>query len=128
SVSFVSPWGHDYTTDLAAREEAGTPNVVGDIRAALAFLAKEAVGEQAIAARQNELRDRALRTWSANPNLELLGSQENACLPIFSFRVRGADGELVHHQLFTRMLSDHYGIQARGGCACAGPYAHRLLN
>lgn len=26
------------------------------------------------------------------------------------------------------MLSDRYGVQARGGCACAGPYAHRLLD
>lgn len=26
------------------------------------------------------------------------------------------------------MLSARYGVQARGGCACAGPYAHRLLN
>jgi selenocysteine lyase/cysteine desulfurase len=26
------------------------------------------------------------------------------------------------------MLSDFYGVQARGGCACAGPYAHRLLD
>ena len=25
------------------------------------------------------------------------------------------------------MLSERFGIQARGGCACAGPYAHRLL-
>ena len=25
------------------------------------------------------------------------------------------------------MLSDHTGIQARAGCACAGPYAHRLM-
>ena len=25
------------------------------------------------------------------------------------------------------MLSDIHGVQARGGCACAGPYAHRLL-
>ncbi len=25
------------------------------------------------------------------------------------------------------MLSDHFGIQARGGCVCAGPYGHRLL-
>jgi len=33
----------------------------------------------------------------------------------------------VHHQLFTRLLSDVHGIQVRGGCACAGPYAHRLL-
>ena len=26
------------------------------------------------------------------------------------------------------MLSDQFGIQARGGCACAGPYVHHLLN
>ena len=38
----------------------------------------------------------------------------------------GADG-FVHHQFFTRLLSDVHGVQARGGCACAGPYAHRLL-
>lgn len=33
----------------------------------------------------------------------------------------------MHPQLVCRILSDHFGIQARGGCACAGPYAHRLL-
>ena len=38
TVNFVSPWDHDYVADLSAREEAGTPNVVGDIRAALASL------------------------------------------------------------------------------------------
>jgi selenocysteine lyase/cysteine desulfurase len=49
-------------------------------------------------------------------------------LPIFSFQLRDPQtGALVHQQLFTRMLSDIYGVQARGGCACAGPYAHRLL-
>jgi selenocysteine lyase/cysteine desulfurase len=25
------------------------------------------------------------------------------------------------------MLDDLFGIQARGGCSCAGPYGHRLL-
>ena len=25
------------------------------------------------------------------------------------------------------LLNDLFGIQARGGCACAGPYGHRLL-
>ncbi len=34
----------------------------------------------------------------------------------------------MHQQLVTRMLSDRFGIQARGGCACAGPYVHRLLS
>jgi selenocysteine lyase/cysteine desulfurase len=42
-------------------------------------------------------------------------------------RVLDGEGGFVHHQLFTRMLSDCFGVQARGGCACAGPYAHRLL-
>ena len=27
----------------------------------------------------------------------------------------------------TTLLSDLFGIQARAGCACAGPYAHTLL-
>jgi len=37
TVRFVSSAGHDYSDRLETREEAGTPNVVGDIRAALAF-------------------------------------------------------------------------------------------
>lgn len=127
TVSFVSPWGHRYAEDLVAREEAGTPNAIGDIRAALAFLVKAAVGEEEIAAREARYSDIAGAGWGGNPHLDLLGSQQAPRLPIFSFRVTGPDGVPVHHQLFTRMLSDIYGIQARGGCACAGPYGHRLL-
>lgn len=127
TVSFVSPWGHDYVRDLSAREEAGTPNVVGDIRAALALLVKEAVGQDFIDRRHAELNARALSVWGGNPRLELLGVEKGPRLPIFSMRVHDGAGGLVHHQLFTRMLSDCFGIQARGGCACAGPYAHHLL-
>ncbi|MEP2716148.1 aminotransferase class V-fold PLP-dependent enzyme [Pseudophaeobacter sp.] len=127
TVSFVSPWGHEYSEDLTAREEAGTPNVIGDIRAALAFLVKEAVGEAEIAAKEARFAEMAREGWADNPQLTLLGHAKAHRLPIFSFTVRGSSGAPVHQQLFTRMLSDHYGIQARGGCACAGPYAHRLL-
>lgn len=128
SVSFVSPWAHHYSDRIEAREEAGTPNVIGDIRAALAMLVKEAVGTDRIVARERELRERALRAWKEVPQLELLGQRSGSeALPIFSFRVRASDGRMVHHQLFTRMLSDIFGVQARGGCACAGSYAHRLL-
>ena len=73
------------------------------------------------------LRARAEAVWRKNPHLEILGLQGPRALPIFSFRVRDGQGGLVHHQFFTRLLSDVYGIQARGGCACAGPYGHRLL-
>jgi selenocysteine lyase/cysteine desulfurase len=42
--------------------------------------------------------------------------------------VKNGKGGYIHQQLLTRLLSDRYGIQARGGCACAGPYVHRLLD
>ncbi len=127
TVSFVSPWRHDYSEDLATREEAGTPNVIGDIRSALAFIIKDVVGTDEIARLEAKYNHMALLGWSDNPNLTLLGTDNPHRLPIYSFLVRDNSGQPVHQQLFTRMLSDIYGIQARGGCACAGPYAHRLL-
>ncbi|TYC51374.1 aminotransferase class V-fold PLP-dependent enzyme [Rhodobacterales bacterium] len=127
TVSFVSPWDHVYSTSLENREEGGTPNVLGDIRAGLAMMVKDALNPSWLASRQQELRERALSVWKQNPYLDLLGKPDAEALPIFSFRVRDSEGKLVHHQLFTRMLSDIHGIQARGGCACAGSYAHSLL-
>lgn len=130
TVKFVSPWAHDYSENIAVREEAGTPNVIGDIRAALSFLVKESIGQANMDQRHAELRNRALKVWQDNPNIEILGAPEAGhCLPIFSMQIRDAKrGGFVHQQLFTKLLSDYAGVQARGGCACAGPYAHRLLN
>ncbi|MTI43094.1 selenocysteine lyase/cysteine desulfurase [Roseibium hamelinense] len=129
TVRFVSPWAHDYSQNIASREEAGTPNVVGDIRAALVFLVKEAIGQACLDARHQELRAKALSVWKNNPAIEFMGKPNaHAPLPMVSFRVKDLEnGGYIHQQLVTRMLSDVYGIQARGGCACAGPYAHRLL-
>lgn len=128
TVKFVSPNGHDYSDSLESREEAGTPNVIGDIRAALALLVKDAIGDTYFKRRQAALVQRAMQKWQDAPQLELLGSLTAERLPIFSFRVRNAQGSLIHQQLITRMLSDRFGIQARGGCACAGPYVHSLLD
>lgn len=128
TVAFVSPMTQLYSADVVAREEAGTPNVVGDIRAALVMLVKEALGQDWIDTRNAELRARALSVWNGLPGLEVLGNPSaEISLPIFSFRIRDKSGVAVNHSDFTRLLSDHYGIQARGGCACAGPYGHRLL-
>ncbi|MCV0427370.1 MAG: aminotransferase class V-fold PLP-dependent enzyme [Roseibium sp.] len=129
TVRFVSPWSHVYTSNIAAREEAGTPNVIGDIRAAMAFLIKEAIGQTLMDERNAIWRARALAVWQDNPAIEIMGAPEaRHVLPVFSFRVRDMQrGGYIHQQLITRMLSDEYGIQVRGGCACAGPYAHRLL-
>jgi selenocysteine lyase/cysteine desulfurase len=128
TVSYVSPWAHDYVNNLAEREEAGTPNILGDIRAALVFLVKEAIGPDAISRREAELNALALKGWEDNPHLTLLGTENPHRLPIFAFLVRNREGQIQHHKTFTTRLSDLYGVQARGGCACAGPYGHRLLN
>ncbi|WP_370654181.1 aminotransferase class V-fold PLP-dependent enzyme [Pseudotabrizicola sp.] len=127
TVSFVSPDSHDYSPRLEAREEAGTPNVVGDLRAALAFLVKDTMAGAGMAQRNVVLAERAQQVWSAVPRITLLGPAGRNRLPIFAFRLRDGQGGFVHHQLVTRLLSDRYGIQARGGCACAGPYVHKLL-
>lgn len=89
TVRFVSPWGHDYSSDVAVREEAGTPNVIGDIRAALCFLVKDAIGQDFMDTRHEMLRQRALSVWRANPNIQIMGNPDAArCLPIFSLRIR----------------------------------------
>lgn len=127
TVKFVTPTTHDYSDSLEVREESGTPNIVGDIRSALAFLVKEAIGQDTMSMRNAALRARALTTWRKIGRIELLGNLQAQSLPIFSFRIRDGKGGYIHHHLVTRMLSDRFGIQARGGCACAGPYGHRLL-
>ncbi|WP_274631051.1 aminotransferase class V-fold PLP-dependent enzyme [Arvimicrobium flavum] len=128
TVRFVSPDGHDYSESLEVREEAGTPNVVADIRAALAFLVKEAIGGEEMAVRNAAAVERAFAAWGGVEQMKILGPRSAPRLPIFSFQVRDGAGGYVHQQLVTRMLSDRFGIQARGGCACAGPYVHRLLS
>lgn len=128
TVRFVTSQAHDYSGSLEAREEAGTPNVVGDIRAALSIIVKEAIGADFMQRRNGQLAGRVAREWQGIDNLELLGLPVPGRLPIFSFRIRDGRGGYVHQQLVTRMLSDRFGIQARGGCACAGPYVLRLLS
>jgi selenocysteine lyase/cysteine desulfurase len=128
TVKFVSSNAHDYSDSLESREESGTPNVLGDIRASLAFVVKEAIGLTTIASRNAELSAKVLTAWTKAERIEILGNLRAQRLPIFSIRLKDGKGGYVHQQLVTRMLSDCFGIQARGGCACAGPYVHRLLD
>lgn len=128
TVIFVNNKIHDYTQKLEEREEGGTPNIIGDIRAALVFMVKDAIGQEFITKQNAELTRRAFAAWGGNPHIELLGVNRKTRLPILSFIIHDDAGGLVDYDLFTRLLSDKYGIQARGGCACAGPYVHRLLH
>ncbi len=126
TVAYVTPVDHRYLSDPAHREEGGTPAIIESIRAGLVFQLKQAVGEDAIVMREKKFVQAALRRWSANPNLHILGSLDAQRLSIVSFVVR--DGErYLHYDFVVALLNDLFGIQARGGCSCAGPYGHRLL-
>ncbi|MEM8933382.1 MAG: aminotransferase class V-fold PLP-dependent enzyme, partial [Acidobacteriota bacterium] len=126
TVSYVNPSEHQYIGDTEHREEGGTPAIVESIRAGLVFQLKEAVGAERIEAREHELIERAVASWSANENLRILGQPGARRLSIVSFLVGHGDGYL-HHNYVVALLNDLFGIQARGGCSCAGPYGHRLL-
>ncbi len=126
TVSYVSPDHHLYVTDPEHREEGGTPAIIESIRAGLAFRLKDAVGVETIRHLEHEFIRRAIESWSRNPSIEILGNPEAERLSIVSFVIRHGDRTL-HHNFVVAVLNDVFGIQARGGCSCAGPYGHRLL-
>jgi selenocysteine lyase/cysteine desulfurase len=126
-VAYVNPSEHRYLEHPEHREEAGTPAIVESIRAGLVFQLKRAVGVDVIKAHEEDFWRRAVERWRANPNLEILGNLDAERLSIVSFVVRREGGRYLHHNFVVALLNDLFGIQARGGCSCAGPYGHRLL-
>jgi len=111
----------DYTSHLAEREEGGTPDILGDLRAGLAFQVKAAAGPERILAHDLALGALAVERLSRHPRLTLYGPA-GPRLPILSFNIEG-----LHHDLASVLLDHLFGIQNRAGCGCAGPYGHKLL-
>ncbi|AVZ75798.1 aminotransferase [Streptomyces lunaelactis] len=127
TVAFVDPLHHRYLDDPVAREEGGTPAIVESIRAGLVFALKQAVGTDTIQAAEERHWRHALARWDTNPRIEILGNHHARRLSIISFRIRHGDHAYLHHNYVVALLNDLFGVQARGGCSCAGPYGHRLL-
>lgn len=126
TVSYVTPEDHVYVTDIERREEAGTPAIVESIRAGLVFSLQQQVGIDVIEAREHTIASSVMRRLKGINNIEVLGSADEHRLPIFSLRFWHGGREL-HYGFIVALLNDMFGIQVRGGCSCAGPYAHSLL-
>ena len=125
TVDYVSAFDRlsvDYVSRLDEREEGGTPAIVGDLRAGVAFLVKEMLGPARILEHERALARRALERLSRNPRVQLLGDVHPGRLAILSFNI-----ERMHHDLVSVLLDHLFGIQNRAGCSCAGPFGHRLL-
>ncbi|MFI5370637.1 MAG: aminotransferase class V-fold PLP-dependent enzyme [Candidatus Eisenbacteria bacterium] len=123
TVLYTSPTEHVYLRETSHRETGGTPPVVGAIQAGLAFDLKHAIGTERIHRIERGYLERALTEWRRESGLELLGDLEAERLGIVSMIFHG-----LHHNYVVALLNDYFGVQARGGCMCAGPYGHELLD
>jgi selenocysteine lyase/cysteine desulfurase len=124
TILFVGPRRQTYHPDPEVREEGGTPAIVESIRAGLVFDIKQRIGCEEIRRREDDFARRALASWGADPRIEILGSRSADRLPIVAFGLRHPP-RLLHSNFVVALLSDLFGIQARNGCFCAGPYIHR---
>ena len=122
TVLYTSPWEHRYLPDIEARESGGTPPIIQVIQAGLVFDLKERIGIERTKEIEHSYLHRAWEQWRTNPHITLLGHNCLEGLGILSIIIKDA-----HHNLITTLLNDLYGIQARAGCMCAGPYGHDLL-
>lgn len=123
TVDWTNPWGrYKYVDDIEVREDGGTPGFLQSIKAALAMELKEQMGVDKIMAREEELLKIALPGLRKIQGIEILAKHVDNRLGVISFYHPD-----IHFNLFVRLLNDRFGVQTRGGCACAGTYGHFLL-
>eukprot|EP00793_Prasinoderma_coloniale_P000961 PRCOL_00007051-RA len=151
TVFFVTSTDHRYLSNREEREEGGTPDVVGAARAGLAFAARADMLRAGGHARDMAIAARVDGALRATPRLAVLGptAADVPRLAAVSFLVEapapsveghagGASGTAparaavreglyLHYNFVCALLNDVFGVQCRGGCACAGPYGLELL-
>ncbi|CAI8619126.1 unnamed protein product [Vicia faba] len=123
-----------YLEDIEERENGGTPAIIQTVRAALAFCVKEYINYKEIEKLEHLYINKALKRLMSNQNIHILGNLNTKRQAILSFVIysttntKNKRGKILSGSFVATLLNDLFGIQSRGGCACAGPYGHDLLN
>ncbi len=124
TVDWTNAWGeYKYIDDIEIREDGGTPGFLQAIRTALCIDLKNQMGTAHMRKRENELLEILFEGIRSIPNARILADNIEERLAVVSFYF-----EHIHYNLVVKLLSDRFGIQVRGGCACAGTYGHFLLD
>jgi hypothetical protein len=154
-VGHVADSNRRYESTLHAREEAGTPGVMEAIRCGLVFHVRDLVGPKRIEEIEGQYASRAVerlqakKVWVMGDKFSNITSVHRLSITSFNIwssvpsvkntldisdvpsttLVHPQTGRplMLHFHFVAALLNDVYGIQARSGCACAGPLAFRLF-
>ncbi|KAJ6413747.1 hypothetical protein OIU84_006538 [Salix udensis] len=131
TVDFVNGFAEKHTlyvTEIEERENGGTPQIIQTIRAALTFWVKEYITCRVIEEKENMYTAKALNRLL--PEQEYMDFRKNINDEVLYMwgETGNRRDKPLHGPYVAALLNDLFGIQARGGCACAGPYGHSLLH
>ena len=124
TVEWANPWGeYSYVSEIEVREDGGTPGFLQTIKASLCMDLKNKMRVEYLLKREEQVTTLLLSELSRIDKVHILQDNVWNRMGIISFCVKD-----IHYNLIVKILNDHFGIQTRGGCTCAGPYGHYLLN
>jgi len=112
--------------NLPAKEEAGTPNVVGAVALAKAILCLQEIGLDKVAYHEARLTSYLLERLVNIDRITVYGD-DDPDRSITRLGVVPIEIEGVPHQLVSAILGMEGGIAVRNGLFCAHPYALHLL-
>eukprot|EP01083_Nonionella_stella_P149395 474435_1 len=115
----------EYLDNIEEREEGGTPDIIGSVRAAFVFMIKDHLSTHFIEEREKRYLSYFLSETASCDNLVMIGNTKCNRLPVLSFLITYAACDVtkyLHYNFIAALFNDLFGIQGRGGCACAGMY------
>lgn len=110
--------------DPPAKDETGTPNIMGVVALVKAIKTINSVGMEIISEYERHLIDYVIEGLKTIPAVELYSQRERKeeRVSLISFRIAG-----LEQNLLAQMLSQEAGIAVRSGLFCAHPYVEKLL-
>lgn len=122
TVTFACAEYQRYSQDVETKETGGTPNIIGSIKAGLAFDFKNRY-QSYISFWDQSITPYIQSQLVKIPNIKIINPLINLHRqPIFSFMVNG-----MHYNLIVVLLNDLFGIQSRGGISCCSLLAQDIL-
>ena len=124
AVDFVTEESVQWS-ELPARQEAGSPNVVGAVAMAAAAAELDRYGMDRVWQEEEQLARQVRTGLERIPGVEVYALWPEAVerTGVVSFNLRGYE-----HSLVAAVLSAEYGIGVRHGCFCAHPLMLHLLS